>query len=85
MAPLSVGFPRQEYSSGQPFPSPGDLPGNQLGSCTLQVDFYFTISATRETQEIIKQRQFQEGLKLENVPMSCKSIERSCFRILFEY
>ena len=23
---LSVGFPRQEYSSGLPFPSPGDLP-----------------------------------------------------------
>ena len=26
-APLSVGFPRQEYCSGLPFPSPGDLPG----------------------------------------------------------
>ena len=25
--PLSVGFPRQEYWSGLPFPSPGDLPG----------------------------------------------------------
>ena len=25
-APLSVGFPRQEYWSGLPFPSPGDLP-----------------------------------------------------------
>ena len=24
--PLSVGFPRQEYWSGLPFPSPGDLP-----------------------------------------------------------
>ena len=24
--PLSVGFPRQEYRSGLPFPSPGDLP-----------------------------------------------------------
>ena len=24
-APLSMGFPRQEYSSGLPFPSPGDL------------------------------------------------------------
>ena len=23
---LSVGFPRQEYWSGLPFPSPGDLP-----------------------------------------------------------
>ena len=25
-APLSVGFPRQEYRSGLPIPSPGDLP-----------------------------------------------------------
>ena len=25
-APLSVGFPRQEYWSGLPFPTPGDLP-----------------------------------------------------------
>ena len=24
--PLSMGFPRQEYWSGLPFPSPGDLP-----------------------------------------------------------
>ena len=25
-APLSMGFPRQEYWGGLPFPSPGDLP-----------------------------------------------------------
>ena len=25
-APLSMGFPRQEYWSGLPFPTPGDLP-----------------------------------------------------------
>ena len=25
-APLSMGFPGQEYQSGLPFPSPGDLP-----------------------------------------------------------
>ena len=25
-APLSIGFPRQEYWKGLPFPSPGDLP-----------------------------------------------------------
>ena len=25
-APLSMGFPRQEYWSGLPFPSPGDVP-----------------------------------------------------------
>ena len=25
-APLSMGFPRQQYRNGWPFPSPGDLP-----------------------------------------------------------
>ena len=36
-APLSMGFSRQEYWSGLPFPSPGDLPdpGIEPGSPTL--------------------------------------------------
>ena len=29
-APLSMGFPRQEYWSGLPFPSPGDLPDPRI-------------------------------------------------------
>ena len=39
-APLSMGFSRQEYWSGLPFPSPGDPldPGIEPGSPTLQVD-----------------------------------------------
>ena len=39
-APLSMGFPRQEYWSGLPFPSPGDLSdlGIEPGSCALQTD-----------------------------------------------
>ena len=37
---LSVGFPRQEYWSGLPFPPPGDLPnpGIKPGSLALQSD-----------------------------------------------
>ena len=37
-APLSIGFSRQEYWSGLPFPSPGDLPhpGIEPGSPALQ-------------------------------------------------
>ena len=31
-APLSMGFPRQEYWSGLPFPSPGDLPKSGVKS-----------------------------------------------------
>ena len=39
-APLSMGFPRQEYGSGWPFPSSGDLsnPGKEPGSAALQAD-----------------------------------------------
>ena len=39
-APLSMGFFRQEYWSGLPFPSPGDLPdpGIEPGSPALQAD-----------------------------------------------
>ena len=39
-APLSIGFSRQEYWSGLPFPSPGDLPdpGIEHGSLVLQAD-----------------------------------------------
>ena len=38
--PLSMGFPRQEYWSGLPFLSPGDLtnPGSEPRSPTLQED-----------------------------------------------
>ena len=39
-ASLSMGFSRQEYWSGLPFPSPGDLPdpGIEPRSPTLQAD-----------------------------------------------
>ena len=39
-ASLSMGFPRQEYWNGLPFPSPGDLPnpGNESMSLTWQAD-----------------------------------------------
>ena len=40
LAPLSMEFSRQEYWSGLPFPSPGDLsnPGIKPGSPALQAD-----------------------------------------------
>ena len=39
-ASLSMGFSRQEYWSGLPFPSPGDLPGSGIEprSPSLQAD-----------------------------------------------
>ena len=40
LTPLSMGFSRQDYWSGLPFPSPGDLsdPGIEPGSPALQSD-----------------------------------------------
>ena len=48
-APPTMGFSRQEYWSGVPFPSPGDLPnpGIKAGSPALQTR-RFTVWATRE-------------------------------------
>ena len=45
-APLSMGFHRQEYWSGLPFPSPGDLPNpgikpTSLISCIGRQVFFF--------------------------------------------
>jgi len=39
-----MGFSRQEYWSGLPFPSPGNLPnpGIELGSSALQADSLLT-------------------------------------------
>ena len=46
-APLSMGFPRQEYWSGWPFPSPGDLPdpGIEPASPALAGGFFTTAPA----------------------------------------
>ena len=53
-APLSVGFFRQEYWSGLPFPPPGDLPnpGTEPKSLTSPAlaGGFFTTSATWEAQ-----------------------------------
>ena len=52
-APLFVEFPRQEYWSGFPFPSPGDLldPGTEPASPALAGGF-FTTSATWEAHMV---------------------------------
>ena len=44
-APLSVGFSRQAYWSGLPFPTPGDLPdpGIKPGSPVLIGRFFITV------------------------------------------
>ena len=48
-APLTLGFPRQEYWSGLPFTSPGDLPnpGIKLESPALAGVFFSTEPPTQ--------------------------------------
>ena len=43
---LSMGFSRQKYWSGLPFPSPGDLPDPEIETASppLKVDYYHQFS-----------------------------------------
>ena len=41
-APLSMGFPRQEYGSGLPFPSSGDIPNRGMKPTTPVGEFFST-------------------------------------------
>ena len=61
-APLSVGFSRQEYWSGWPFPSPGDLPDPGIEpaspvSPVLQAD-----SLPRQMEVAVEGARFEEPL-----------------------
>ena len=50
-APLFVGFPRQKYWRGLPFPTPGDLPNLGIEPATAALaGRLFTTSATRGAQ-----------------------------------
>ena len=52
-APLTMGFPRQEYCGGLPFPSPGDLPKTGIEprspASPALADGFFATSTTWET------------------------------------
>ena len=56
-APLSMGFPRQEYWSGLPFPSPGNLPDLWIEPMILTplapASEFFTTSTTWEARILI--------------------------------
>ena len=55
-APLSMGFSRQDYWSGLPFPSPGDLPDPGIKPVSLTspalTNRFFTIGATWEALQL---------------------------------
>ena len=48
-APLSMGFPRQEYWTGLPFSSPGDLPNPEIKYACIDRQVLYH-RATREAQ-----------------------------------
>ena len=57
-APLSMEFPKQEYWSGLPFPSPGDLPdpGIKSESPALARGFFTTSTKARHKLLIIRKK-----------------------------
>ena len=64
-APPSMGFSRQEYQSGLPFPSPGDLPDPRIEprSLALQAD------------ALLSPGNFLQGLYNNNVPCLRQSLD----------
>ena len=66
-APLSMGFPRQEYWTGLPFLSPGDLPNPGIEpSSPALADRFFTTEPLRKTHFIdtkLITKQYNLGLK----------------------
>ena len=51
-APLNLGFPRQEYWSGLPFPSPGDLPDPGIKPASpAMADGFFTTELSGKPKE----------------------------------
>ena len=51
-APLSVGFPRQEYWTGLPFPSAGDLPNPGIEPVSLALAGGFFITNATQSSHI---------------------------------
>ena len=67
----SMGFSRQEYWSGLPFPSPGDLPdpGIEPGSPTLEADALTSEPPGKPislTEYISNKSQWKNGVDKEN-------------------
>ena len=58
-APLSLGFPRQEYWSGLPFPTPGDFPNPGVQSVSpVLAGRFFTTEPSAKLREINRMTQF---------------------------
>ena len=73
-SPLSMGFPRQEYWSGLPFPSPGDLPdpGIELSSPALIGRFFTTVSPGK-LFKIIEKKKIDPSKVVLNLTTACNA------------
>ena len=55
-APLSMGFSRQEYWNGLPFPSPGDLPDSRIKPVSPALEGgFFTAEPLGKPQSFLPQ------------------------------
>ena len=77
-APPSMEFSRQEYWSGLPFPSPGDLPdpGFEPGSPALQADALLS-ELPGKPQRVKNLPTMQETMEMQLDPWSGKILWRS--------
>ena len=75
---LFMGFPRQEYWSGLPFPSPGDPPdpGTELGSPAWQADplLIELVRMATITKQNISVGEYMEKLEMCELILECKML-----------
>ena len=75
-APLSIGFPRREYWSGLPVPSPGDLPGPGIKPVSTALA---SISFTAEPPGKIKSSLGFSAIFKSTMDPEIKVFEDKCF------
>ena len=79
-APLSIGFSRQEYWSGLPFPSPGDLPSAGIEAKSLVspalAGGFFTNTPPRKPTPVFLPGKFHGQRSLVGYsPWGCKELD----------
>jgi len=67
-APLSMGFPSQEYWSGLPFPSPGDLPDPGIESISALAGGFFTTEPLGNLDVTVSMWQTYDEPRFKGVP-----------------
>jgi len=73
-APLSVGFPRQEYWSGLPFPPPGDLPdpGIEPRPPALKANSLLSVPPQKQWRQIMDKKIQKNPKTRPLLLMSCE-------------